>query len=338
MGDPGEELIARINELKREGFSGTHAHGVASLESRVRQWPPEWGDELRIVLYGDFEPPAAPHCYPALGITVFSEKKKGTLVQGAMTVIEASVKVGEKSLAGLIDASKRINLLLGTYTLYEWGNGVCGWWSSVTHGGMAGVGTKFSHDGIDASAMAILNLRSDVRFKIEAALFWIREPRSLLQLSYRSDTLRCFSSYWNSFECLVEAVNLVAPKTGSSREEKQNQIETFFHERAGRLTPQNIQDCFRTIIDTGLRGKATHALKVCFPNEGERYATDCFGVPDKKERLYDIRNAINHGNIDAENPNEVARIEGRLNRLWMIVWRMFGKFIPFPVPIDSENS
>lgn len=53
-------------------------------------------------------------------------------------------------------------------------------------------------------------------------------------------------------------------------------------------------------------------------------------------RLYDIRNAINHGDIDAENPTEILRVESRLRRLWMIVWRMFGLFVPFPAPADSR--
>jgi hypothetical protein len=50
----------------------------------------------------------------------------------------------------------------------------------------------------------------------------------------------------------------------------------------------------------------------------------------KEERLYDIRNAINHGDVDAENPNELLRLEARLRRLWLILWRMFGPFVGAP--------
>jgi len=255
-----------------------------------------------------------------------------------MTVLEATVKVKEKSVPALIDAARRINLLLGAYTLHGWGNAGCGWWSWLTHDSSGGVLTKLTHDGIERSIMGILKLPAEVRRKLEAALFWVREPRNLLLESYRPDVLRVYSSYWNAFECLVGAVGILKPRPKLTKSEKQAQIDEFVRQRGGKLTPEDIKDCYYNFVNPGFVGKASHALSVCFGNEGERYAEECFRLPNRHDRLYDIRNAINHGEIDAENPKELLRVEARLRRLWMIVWRMFRCFLPFPAPADSKEA
>ena len=66
----------------------------------------------------------------------------------------------------------------------------------------------------------------------------------------------------------------------------------------------------------------------------------CPGVKGKppKDRLYDIRNPFNHGDIDASDPNELIRVEDRHRRLWMIVFGMLGLFIPIKRPLDSGPS
>ena len=40
--------------------------------------------------------------------------------------------------------------------------------------------------------------------------------------------------------------------------------------------------------------------------------------------------------VDAENPDELMRIEARMGRLFIIVWGMFGRLMPFPYPVDSK--
>ena len=85
-------------------------------------------------------------------------------------------------------------------------------------------------------------------------------------------------------------------------------------------------------------GKATHALNVCFGTDAGRYIEECFKGPSKEDRLYSIRNAITHAEIDAENPDELLRIEARFSRLFIIVWGMFGRLVPFPYPVDPPQQ
>jgi hypothetical protein len=333
-----ESLFARARELKNVGIDRLQAHSIAWLEERIRKWPSAWGDDLHVLLYGDFQAPPSTLEYPTLGITIHPDKKDNTIIRGALTVLEATVIVQEKSIPALIDAAKRINILLGTYTLHAWGNAVYGWWSWVTHDTVAGALTKLTYDGIEQTTSSILKLPPEVRRKVDAGLFWVREPRHLLLESYRPDVLRIYSAYWNAFECLVEAVNILKPRPTPTKVEKQAQINEFVQKRGGQLTTKDIEQCYQTIVNPGFVGKALHALTVCFGNQGESYAEECFRLSPQEDRLYAIRNAINHGDIDAENPNELIRVEARLTRLWMIVWRMFSCFIPFPAPGDLKEA
>lgn len=96
-------------------------------------------------------------------------------------------------------------------------------------------------------------------------------------------------------------------------------------------------ELYRTCVDEGVVGKASHALRTCFPEDAERYIDESFLWLPKERRLYAIRNAIDHGDIDADNLQELMQVEGRHRQLWMIVFRMLGKFIPFGAPADSSG-
>lgn len=331
-------MLVRANELHRSGMDSSLAHGVAWLEERIRQWPAAYGDDLRIIIFGDFSPPEFELNYPSLGITVYPKKVENSIVRGAMTVLEAAVTVSERSVDAVVDAARRINLLLGAYTLHEWGNAGCGWWSWVTHNSGGGIVTKLTASDIERSAQAVFDLAPPVRKRVEAAMFWIRDPRGLLLESYRSDVLRTYASYWNAFECLVEAVAVIKPPGNVPKSEKQALIDDFLQSRNGRLSAADIQECYQSIVNPGFVGKASHALSVCFGEQAAEYIQECFRASPSEDRLYDIRNAINHGDIDAENPNELLRVEAKLSRLWMIVWRMFGRLIPFPAPTESNSD
>jgi len=331
-------LIKRAQELNFEGFAWEEAHGIAWFEERIRQWPSGWGDDLQILIYGDFKPPEKGINIQSLGIFIHPEKLEKTVIRTAYCVLKATVQIKEKSIEALIDAAKRINILLGGYTLVEWGNGACGWWSWVTHDTGGGVITKLDNKDLPLAIESIKKLPNNVRQKVDAALYWVREPRSTFLEGHKSDLLRVYSSYWNAFECLVEAVNILRPRKKLTKFEKQEAIDKIVDKNSGKLTPALIEACYKSIVNPGFVSKATHALEVCFENKAVEYINECFRLKQKKDRLYEIRNSINHGSVDAENPNELIRISSRRGKLWMIVWRIFGRLISFPAPVDSKPN
>jgi len=333
-----DPTLERTRELNREGLKWGHAWSKACLEHSIttQDWPTKWGNDLRVLIYGDFKPPTKDLVVPELGITVHHKKMENTVISSALCVLEATAQIREKSAPAILDAIRRINVLLGSWTLVSWGNSGCGWWSYITHDTGGGVLEQFDHTDLSVAVQGVLRLPAPVRQRLDAALYWVREPRSLLMEHYRSDILRRYSAYWNAFECLVEAILIQRPQKKSSKKEKQTLIDEFLAERNGKLSRSDVERCYQEIVNPGFVGKARHALHVCFPEHATEYTNECFQLPDRPNRLYDIRNSINHGDIDAENPEERLRVNARLSKLWMIVWGMFGRLVPFPAPVDRS--
>src|SRR5688572_25327197 len=102
---------------KSAGLGRAHASALAFMEAKIKRWPSEWGDTLQIIIFSDFDPPTSTLNYPKLGITLHPEKIEKSIVPHARTVLKATVTVKEKSMSGVLDASQRINALLGILTL-----------------------------------------------------------------------------------------------------------------------------------------------------------------------------------------------------------------------------
>ncbi len=174
--------------------------------------------------------------------------------------------------------------------------------------------------------------------KVRSALYWVREPRQLMMEGHRSDVLRVYAGYWNAFECLVEAVCILRPQAKLGRAEKQAGIDAFVAEQGGRLDAAAVAEGYKRFVDPGFVAKASHALKACFPERTEQYVVECFRMKPEQDRLYNIRNAINQGDINADNPSEILRVEDRHRRLWMIVFGMLGLIIPIDRPLDQDRG
>jgi hypothetical protein len=126
--------LSAERELQAQGLKEIRALEKTALEYQIDQWPEEWGDDLWIIIYGDFAQPKSVIEIESLGITVHPKKLENTAASGALCALKAVVKVGEKSVPALIDAAHRINVFLGSFTLISWGNSGSGWYSSLTRG------------------------------------------------------------------------------------------------------------------------------------------------------------------------------------------------------------
>jgi len=333
-----KQVQQKTDDYVKAGLRERHASNLANLEIRIAEWPEEWGNDFEVFIYGDFHPPTEPLHIPSLGIVIEPDKLSITFISPALCVLRARVSVQEKSLQALADAALRLNTLLGVMTALDWGNSGLGWWSPLTHDSNSAGMMKFDLSRTQESLDSLVRLPSPVARKVRSALFWIREPRSLMREDYRVDILHVYAGYWNAFECLVEAVCLLRPEQKMSKAEKQVKIEAFFTAGHRRLDSNSVSECYRSIIDTGFVGKASHALRVCFQGNADRYIDECFRIRPQKDRLYDIRNAINHGDIDPDNLNELYRITDRQFRLWMIVFGMLGLLLPIDRPLDNGPS
>ena len=337
-------LLELAHELHNGGADWWEAYSRAMLELRIREWPSRWGDNLQIFIYGDFDPPEEEMHIESLGITISPEKLENTIIRSALCVLKATVTIDEKNLDAVIDASRRVNVLLGAWALATWGNSACGWWCQITHGIPTGIVGVLDNDRLPSLVEGILQLPQELRTKVDAALYWVRKARESLFEDYRADLLRMYAAYWNAFECLVEAtISIAGPPIRPSRTDKQKLVNQFMAQCSGRPTVADIQRCYHEIVDPGFVRKARHALEVCFrlapfSDLASKYARECFDLEDEHDRLYQIRNDINHGNVDAENPDEQIRIETRMNCLQVMVLQMFGCFVPYPAPAPPHTT
>ena len=115
-------LRQRTEDLIASGIREGHTRGLAQLEMRIAQWPSGWGDDLLVLIYGDFNAPPAELHFPDLGITIEPEKVTTSVIKSALCVLKARVKIPEKSVKALADAAARINTLLGVLAVLNWGN------------------------------------------------------------------------------------------------------------------------------------------------------------------------------------------------------------------------
>lgn len=314
------------------------ANSLAQLDAQIAQWPDAPEGEMPFVVYGDFLPPSEDMSFPSLGITLSSRLIENGIGGPGVRSFQGAINVREKSVEQVLDATKRLNTFLGSILLVSAGNAAIGWWSAITHGNISSSAVgQFEPHLAQTAIQSLDKLKASVRRKVEAALYWIRGGRGLFVHQFQGDTLRRYAAYWNAFECLVEAASLSQSPPKTSQLVKLAEIAQFVAGKGGEaLTLEDVGQLYR-IVDPGLRAKASHAFSVCVAADADGYLWECFTRPERAERLYNIRNAINHGEVDAENVNELARVDAKFNRLWMIVHRMLGHFLDFPIPADTHK-
>lgn len=333
-----DEFLSRLRELESTGLDHSHAFGLANLEDRIANWPSKWGNNLEVLIYGDFKGPERTLEFEALGITVHPENLENTVIKNARCVLKATVQIAAKDVSSLLHAIRRLNTLIGNWTLVTWGNTPCRWWSYVTHGTASSGISELDHKDLNRALNSYFRLPVTIQKKIDAALYWVREPKNMLLEFPRTDTLRVYAAYWNAFECLVDAITTLFPREKLTKPQKQERIDRYLADLNKNPTASDIEKLYKEIVNPGFKALASHALTTCFKDKASYYIGQCFNLQPISERLYQIRNAINHGEVDSEDIKELIRIEARLSVLWIMVWGMFGRIIEFPAPVDTNAS
>ncbi len=328
-----EELRARIEQLKAEGYASDHAANVARLERKIEDWPKEWADSVVFVVYGEFKLPDTDLHVPDLGITLHTKKIDGKRFDAA-SAMEVSVNVGERSAKGLVDAIHKINLLIGLWRVVGWGNSSFGWWCSLIDNEFGSARLRFYWplSDISESNQVLEAIPAKARMKVEAALYWVRDRHQLTRYFYGYDLLQIYAGYWNAFECLVDAICILGKKKKESQKEKQYKVDEFLSKITGGLKAEHIASCYHEIVNSGLKEKSRFAMQYCFGTNIDHYFSECFDLEQREDQLYTIRNSINHGSINADNPEELIRVSARLDILWIILLQMFGCILHFGVP------
>ena len=320
----------RADELLAKGVPPERARGIALLEERIARWPAEWGDNIMVLLHGDFGAPAETMLFETLGIEVEAGEVRDSILKAARTVVQARVGVKARTVAGLIDAANRISILLSVYSASVAGAASAGWWCHLTHGTPQDDHAPLVGERIVPMLESLHALPQPVARRVRTALAWIAEPRPAAAELYRLDLTHRFVAYWNAFEALVDAICMIKPVVKPQRPEQVDQLRHFLAERGAGIGLGDIDEAYWRFVETGFVGRATYALGICFGAQAPAIIEHCFHRLPERERLLNFRNALCRGNVDAEILKERVRIESKQARLSFIVFGMLARLVPVP--------
>jgi len=318
----------RADELLAKGVPPERARGIALLEERIARWPAEWGNNIKVLLHGDFRAPEEAILFATLGIEVEAGEVRDSILKAARTVVQARVGVKARTVAGLIDAAYRIATLLSAYSASVAGAASAGWWCHLTHGGLEDDHAPLLGERIVPVLEALHALPVPVARRVRTALAWMAEPRAAAAELYRLDPTRRFVGYWNAFEALVDAVCLLKPLVEPSRQEQVERMREFITERGVGIGLGDIDEAYWRFVESGFVGRATYALGICFGKQAPAITEHCFHRLPERERLLNFRNALCRGAVDTEILKERVRIESKQARLSYIVFGMLARLVP----------
>ncbi len=155
-------------------------------------------------------------------------------------------------------------------------------------------------------------------------LWWIRHARDdEFTGQQHSSLFLIYLSYWNALERLVEAVERLQPPTKLTRKEKNDAVAAF---SAGLTSPpsaEDVQKCYHELVNPGLKRRARHAFEFAertLPAFSADEAFEmCFERTPIDERLYNVRNDIDHGNVVEFDLVTRQRVQKCLDELSLIV-------------------
>ena len=326
-----DTLLVRARQYQADGLDTAHAFELAVLAGRIDEWPKNWDDDFVALVFGDFQVPDQEIVFDQLGITLgnvnLRKEQPNLVIKSAITVVEARVRLAARSIEGVKDAVSRLNMLVGVLCYASQAMPVR-WWSYMTSPGGAGVGGPLNHERA-STVLALMQLMSqDVRQKVTAALYWVREPRSLILEHNRADHFAVYAGYWNAFELLVDAALLLKPMPDLDRAEKTDRVRAVLSDLGRTVEPRHIEDLYHNVINPSFRVRAMHALGACFDETAAaHWEQQCFRFDPRERGLYKLRNAINHGIVDIDDPETAMVLGSRFSQLWGLVFGMFNGVI-----------
>lgn len=315
-----ERLMRRVQDHESAGVDRSHAFRLADFEERIENWPAGWGDDFQAIVFGDFEPPNQELVFDSLEIRIDPTKLEGTVVKTAFTVLRARVKIQDRTVASVKDATRRLNLLIGVLSSAHQGAPIR-WWSYITALSHGGIVYRLDDTSSTLTLSLIDLLPNTARRQVTAALYWMREPRGMLLEHHRTDQVAVFAGYWNAFECLVEACGIVSPPSKFSRSQKEDEIQKRLA-AVEVVGPSQIASIYHEVVNPGFRSAAEHAIRTCAGDSADDLICNCFAYTPRDHSLYAIRNAINHGSVDIDDPETLMIIDSRFMHLGTLVFKM----------------
>jgi hypothetical protein len=333
--DPAGRFLARLKDLRGERMPYPEAHERAWLEDKIRAWADTPGDELVFWLYGGIQVDSDIDL-PDVGVHVSSQRKTANFVFKAQSAYECRVRVRSKDLPVVLDAVERLETFLSAWCVTGRGATIQYFCSLLFSGGEVFSWPPDQLTGIKHFLSALNRRRGRQRDLILRAAWWVRQSHESLSTGkWNPSMFSMYAAYWNALECLTEAICDAVPPKKLSKVEKTQGVSRFFRDLGRIPGPADVDECYRLYVDPGFRQRARHALRQAFGVVGEQYYKECFEKKPETERLYQIRNDINHANIVEFKLDDRLRVGNGLVRLRLIVLNLLSLLTDQGLVLDS---
>lgn len=166
-------------------------------------------------------------------------------------------------------------------------------------------------------------LGTNERSRVAAALWWYRKGCAAAYYS----VFDSYTAHWNSLETLCGVSG------GKIRKgpEVDGAVQDYLQNKK-RIKSGHILECYNRFVKYGIARQMRDALRDMV---SEKFAEDltyqCFEVKPEKERLYQIRNDINHGNIRENSAADYERAYLRGQLLSAVVMMLLCGKLGHPV-------
>lgn len=157
-------------------------------------------------------------------------------------------------------------------------------------------------------------LETEERRKLASVLWWYRKASSTAYYS----VFDSYTAYWNCLEILCG----VSGSKSNQGEETDKKIETYLKSKK-KITTGHILHCYNNFVNYSIKEQMKDALKTMTGiDQALEVIYQCFEIKPEEDRLYQIRNDINHGNIRENSGKDYEKVHFRGMLLWHIVFTL----------------
>lgn len=172
---------------------------------------------------------------------------------------------------------------------------------------------------------AYSRLETRERKKIAGAMWWYRKACATAYYSLFDS----YAAYWNCLEILC---NVAASRIHKGTE-VDNAIQEYLQGKS-KVTAGRISHCYHSFVNYSIKEQMKDVLNAIMGEEqAAQVIYQCFKVKPEEDRLYRIRNDINHGNIRENSGQAYERVYYRGMLLWNIVMDLLHRKLGHPISL-----
>jgi len=171
-------------------------------------------------------------------------------------------------------------------------------------------------------------LEDNERKRVASALWWYRKACAAAYYSVFDG----YTAHWNCLEILCNVSGGKINKGPEVDEAIQNYLKGKKEIKAG-----HILECYNRFVSYSIKSQMKDALKNMLGEEqANQLVYQCFEILPEKDRLYQIRNDINHGNISENSAQDHERVYLRGMLLSNVVMTLLYHKLGHPVSTGMD--